>query len=251
MNFLIGFSAGLFGGLVGLGGGVVMIPMMVGIKKLSQHQAHGTSLVVLVFTGITGAIIYYATKGAVDFVSAGLLAVTAICTAGKGARLAHTLPEWKLKKIFGVFIIITSLLLVLKPYLPHAAGPLEGWIKMIILLFVGALTGLISGMMGVGGGSLMVPAMVLLVGMNQHLAQGSSLLAMIPAGAIGAWTHHKLGNVQTHLLYGLIPGVIGGTFLGSGIANYLPENILRVVFAVVIICTGIRFLRAPQKTIES
>ncbi len=247
MNFLIGFLAGLFGGLVGLGGGIIMIPMMVGIKKLSQHQAHGTSLVVLVFTGITGAVYYYATKGAVDFIAAGLLAVTAIFTAGKGARLAHALPEWKLKKAFGAFIIIISLLLVLKQYIPHATGPLGGWMKIIILLFVGALTGLISGMMGVGGGSLMVPAMVLLVGMNQHIAQGSSLLAMIPAGAVGAWTHHKLGNVQAHLLYGLIPGVIIGTFFGSGIANYLPENILRFVFAVVIIWTGIRFLRAPKK----
>ncbi|RPI79283.1 MAG: sulfite exporter TauE/SafE family protein [Desulfobacteraceae bacterium] len=247
MNFLIGFLAGLFGGLVGIGGGVVMIPMMVGIKKLSQHQAHGTSLVVLVFTGITGAVIYYATKGAVDFVAAGLLATTAILTAHKGAHLAHDLPEWKLKKIFGAFIIVISLLLVLKTYIPHVSDPLGGWAKVIILLSAGALTGLISGMMGVGGGSLMVPAMVLLVGMNQHLAQGSSLLAMIPAGAAGAWTHHKLGNVQTDLLYGLIPGVIGGAFLGSSIANYLPENILRVVFGVVIIWTGILFLRAPKK----
>jgi uncharacterized membrane protein YfcA len=248
MNFLIGFLAGLFGGLVGLGGGVVMIPLMVGIKKLSQHQAHGTSLVVLVFTGITGAISYYFTKGTVDFLAAGLLALTAIFTASKGAHLAHALPEWKLKKVFGVFVIIISVFLVLKTYLPHVSSPLEGWVKVIILLLAGALTGLISGMMGVGGGSLMVPAMVLLVGMNQHFAQGSSLLAMIPAGAVGAWTHHKLGNVQVDLLYGLIPGVIVGTFFGSGIANYLPENILRVVFAVVIIWTGIRYVRAPKKT---
>jgi hypothetical protein len=247
VNFLIGFLAGLFGGLVGLGGGVIMIPMMVGIKKLTQHQAHGTSLVVLVFTGITGAIYYYASKGAVDFMAAGLLAVTAILTAGKGAHMAHALPEWKLKKAFGAFIIFISLLLVLKSYIPHVTGALGGWIKVLILLLSGALTGLISGMMGVGGGSLMVPAMVLLVGMNQHLAQGSSLLAMIPAGSVGAWTHYKLGNVQTHLLYGLIPGVITGTFLGSGVANFLPENILRIIFAIVIIWTGIRFLIAPKK----
>ena len=56
MSFLIGFLAGIFGGLVGLGGGVIMIPLMVGILKLDQHKAHGTSLVALVFTGISGAI---------------------------------------------------------------------------------------------------------------------------------------------------------------------------------------------------
>ena len=52
--FLIGIVAGMFGGLVGLGGGVIMIPLMVGVLKLTQHQAHGTSLVALVFTGIAG-----------------------------------------------------------------------------------------------------------------------------------------------------------------------------------------------------
>ena len=58
INLLIGLVAGMFGGLVGLGGGVIMIPLMVGVLKLTQHQAHGTSLVALVFTGIAGAINY-------------------------------------------------------------------------------------------------------------------------------------------------------------------------------------------------
>ena len=65
-------------------------------------------------------------------------------------------------------------------------------------------------MMGVGGGSIMVPAMVLLAGFPQVLAQGSSLLAMVPAGAVGAHTHFRLGNVVRGLLPGLIPGILGG-----------------------------------------
>jgi uncharacterized protein len=250
MNFLIGFLAGLFGGLVGLGGGVVMIPLMVGIKKLSQQHAHGTSLVVLVFTGIMGAATY-AYQGSIDIVASALLASTAIFTARSGAFIAHSLPEWKLKKTFGIFIILVSMLMVLKPYIPHVASPMEGWIKVLILLASGALTGLLSGMMGVGGGSLMVPAMVLMVGMEQHTAQGSSLLAMIPAGAVGAWTHKKLGNVETPLLYGLIPGVMIGTFIGARCAHYLPENILRCIFALVIIWTGIRFIHTSMKMRKS
>ena len=58
MSFLIGLAAGVFGGLMGLGGGAVMIPMMVGWMKLTQHKAHGTSLVALVFTGMAGAAAY-------------------------------------------------------------------------------------------------------------------------------------------------------------------------------------------------
>jgi uncharacterized membrane protein YfcA len=65
MSFLIGLVAGAFGGLVGLGGGVIMISLMVRFFGLTQHQAHGTSLMALVFTGLTGAATYYL-KGSVE-----------------------------------------------------------------------------------------------------------------------------------------------------------------------------------------
>ncbi len=65
ISFVIGLAAGVFGGLVGLGGGLIMIPLMVGILKVSQHRAHGTSLVALVFTGLSGAV-SYALNGSID-----------------------------------------------------------------------------------------------------------------------------------------------------------------------------------------
>ena len=243
MNFLIGFFAGMFGGLVGLGGGVIMIPLMVGIRKLSQHKAHGTSLVALVFTGIAGAITYYL-KGSVDMLAALLLASTAVFTARAGALFAHYLPEWKLKRSFGGFLIFVSLLLLIKPSLPGLVPSAAGWYKAVVMLLTGAVTGFLSGMMGVGGGTIMVPAMVLLTGMGQHASQGSSLLAMVPAGSAAAFTHAKLGNVDTKLLAGLIPGILLGTYFGSSLAHSLPEDALRGVFAGVLIWTGIRYLRS-------
>ena len=72
---------------------VVMIPLMVGVLGLTQHQAHGTSLVSLVFTGAAGALTYSA-HGNVDVVAAVSLAVPAVATARFGARCAHALPEW-------------------------------------------------------------------------------------------------------------------------------------------------------------
>jgi len=245
MSFLIGFLAGMFGGLVGLGGGVIMIAFMVGIIKMDQHSAHGTSLVALVFTGLSGAIAY-GLQGSVDVTAAILLAATAIITARAGARFAHSLPEWKLKRSFGGFLICISLLLLIKPYLPHMHGMETGWPKVVVLLFTGVFTGFLSGMMGVGGGSIMVPAMVLLAGFGQHTAQGSSLLAMVPAGGVGAYTHWKLGNVRTNLLGGLIPGILIGTFLGGTLAHVLSDATLRLVFAVVLIWTGVRYFRAKR-----
>ncbi|MGB9804151.1 sulfite exporter TauE/SafE family protein [Desulfofundulus sp.] len=241
----IGLAAGFFGGLVGLGGGVIMIPLMVGMLKMGQHKAHGTSLVALVFTGISGAITY-ALNGSVDILASVLLASTAIFTARAGARFANALPEWKLKRSFGGFLIFVSLLLLLKSYLPHVTRPVVGWLEILILLLTGIFTGFLSGMMGVGGGTIMVPSMVLLTGFTQYTAQGCSLLAMVPVGIVGAYTHWRLGNVNKNILPGLVPGILAGTYLGGSVAHILSEGALRIIFSAVLIWTGVRYLRTPK-----
>ena len=245
ISFAIGFAAGIFGGLIGLGGGLIMIPLMVGVLKLSQHKAHGTSLVALVFTGISGSITY-ALNGAIDITAAVLLALTAIFTAPLGAHYAHTLAEWKLKKTFGAFLIFCSVLLLLKPYLVNVIGTVPDYAKIIVFLITGAFTGFLSGMMGVGGGTIMVPVMVLLAGFTQHVAQGTSLLVMVPAGSIGAFTHWKLGNIETEILYGLVPGILLGTYLGGNLANIIPDNTLRLIFAVIIISLGFHYFKTSS-----
>jgi len=120
-----------------------------------------------------------------------------------------------------------------------------------VLMMTGVFTGFLSGMMGVGGGTIMVPAMILMAGMGQHVAQGSSLLAMIPAGAVGAHAHWKLGNVVTKLLLGLIPGIFIGTYVGGSLALILSEAVLRVIFAAVLIWTGVHYLRTPIPKVAS
>jgi uncharacterized protein len=244
-SFLIGLTAGAFGGLVGLGGGVVMVPLMVGVARLQQKQAHGTSLVALVFTGLAGAATY-SMKGRVDLLAAALLAVTATATARFGARYAHVLPEWKLKRSFGAFLVAVALVLLARPWIAGPATLASIPVQAVVLLSTGLFAGFLSGMMGVGGGSIMVPAMVLLAGFPQVLAQGSSLLAMVPAGAAGAATHWRLGNVVKWLLPGLIPGILVGTFVGGSFAVRLPETVLRLVFAAVIIWTGSKYIRTPR-----
>jgi len=241
-SFFIGLAAGTFGGLIGLGGGLVLIPLMVGLLTLSQHQAHGTSLVALVFTGISGAAAY-ALKGSLDYTAAVFLAVTAIATARAGAHYAHALTPWRLRKLFGVFLLFCAILLLLKSYLVSAIGVVPAYAQIIVFLITGVFTGFLSGMMGVGGGTIMVPAMVLLAGFNQHIAQGTSLLVMVPAGGVGAFTHWKLGNVAKDILPGLVPGIILGAYLGAICANILPDAPLRLLFVAVIVVTGLRYLR--------
>lgn len=239
MSFLIGLLAGLFGGLVGLGGGVVMIPLMVRFFGFHQHQAHGTSLMALVFTGLTGAAVY-GLEGTIDPLAAGLLAATAILTARFGALFGNSLPEWKLKMSFGVFVICVSLLLLLKPFFAQWSRQVPMALEVVILLMSGVVSGFFAGLMGVGGGSLMVPAMVLFLGFSQHLAQGTSLLAMVPAGAAGAYTHWRLGNVVLGVVPGMALGIIIGTSGGGYLAHLLSEAALRGIFAGVLIIQGLR-----------
>ncbi|HVO67849.1 MAG TPA: sulfite exporter TauE/SafE family protein [Syntrophales bacterium] len=249
MNFLIGLIAGVVGGLVGLGGGVLMIPLMVSWKGIGQHKAHGTSLVAVAFTGIVGAVTY-ASFNALDIWAAIIVSAAALWPARLGAKYCCEVPELKLKRIFGVFLIFVSFFLLLKPYFPSFSHSHMSLWEILILLITGVATGFVSGIMGVGGGPLMIGGMVLLAGFDQYTAQGSSLLAMVPLAAVGAFTHWRLGNVEENLLKGIIPGIILGRYAGGSCAHFLPENILRFIFAAVLIWTGSRYVKSPVPTCD-
>jgi uncharacterized protein len=247
----VGLVAGILGGLVGVGGGVIMVPLMTEILKFRQQEAHGTSLVAVVFTAVAGSFIYYL-NGSTDIPASALLAAMALCTVRFGAKYCCLLPEWKLKRYFGGFLLFISLLLLLKPFLPHVVeGVSPVWIRWFILVILGLLTGFISGMMGVGGGIFMVPMMVLFAGIGQVTAQGISLLAMIPASTVGAWTHWKMGNTRTSLLPGLIAGVLAGVYAGGSFAHLMPETGLRLVFTALLVFTAARYLRTKAKPAET
>lgn len=241
-GLIIGLAGGFFGALIGLGGGVVMIPLMTILLKLTQHKAHGTSLVAVVFTALAGAVTYLL-HGTADWKVSMLLAATAMITARFGALYAHSLPEKKLKRAFGILLLCVSLLLLVKGFLPKSASQYGLTVYVIIFLGTGVVTGFVSGMMGVGGGAIMIPPMVLLAGMPQQLAQGTSLLAMIPVGLAGALTHYRLGNVQLNVAAGISAGAMMGGYLGGTVANVLSELHLKIIFSAVLIWMGQRYVR--------
>jgi uncharacterized membrane protein YfcA len=105
---LVGFAAGLTSGMVGIGGGLVIVPALVYFLAFSQHQAQGNSLALLLFpVGILGVINYYK-KGYVDFRYAALLAVGFVVGSYLGSRFALSLPQETLKKIFAVLMIVLA-----------------------------------------------------------------------------------------------------------------------------------------------
>jgi len=247
VGFLIGLNAGVLGGLVGIGGGMVVIPLMVAFLGMGQHQAHGTSLFAVVFTGLVGAVTY-AMHGSVNHFAAAVLAVTAGVMAAIGARYTQRLSEKVLRRAFGFFLIAMSALMLSKPYLPVvAAFSVAGWAGVMILLISGTIVGFLTGLMGVGGGGIMIPVLVLLMGMNQYTAQGTSLAAMVPPAVVGSWTHRRLGNVRKDVLLVLIAGVLVGTYVGGAMAHLVPERELRILFSLVILWVGIRDVLASYR----
>jgi uncharacterized membrane protein YfcA len=109
---LIGMAAGFLGGMVGIGGGVLIVPALVLLLGLSQHKAQGISLAMILFpVGILGVINYYK-KGYVDFKYAGLLAVGFLVGSYVGSKFSLSLPQETVKKVFAVVMILLALKLL-------------------------------------------------------------------------------------------------------------------------------------------
>jgi uncharacterized protein len=114
---------------------------------------------------------------------------------------------------------------------------------VVPLMLVGAGAGLIAGLFGVGGGILFVPALVLFAGLGQLEAEATSLLAIVPVAAVGAWRQHHYGNLR--LRSGLQVGVlaVAGAFAGVAIANAMPERGLEYGFAALLVFTAYQVTR--------
>lgn len=248
---LIGAAAGVMSGLMGVGGGIVMIPLMTAILGITQHKAHGTSLAVIIFTAIAGALTY-GFSGHTDILVALELAAGAMIGARMGALVMNRIPGRELKMIFGGFVFLVGLRMLM-PLPQTSAGVDPATIQgVIIVLVLGLVAGILSGMLGIGGGIVMVPAMVLLLGLKQQDAQGISLLVIIPTAIVGAQTHLKKGNVVTRIVPWIAATSIFAAIVGSSLAIGPLKSVLTQIFAVFLLFVSVQMVytawkQAPQK----
>ena len=240
----------MFGGLIGLGS-IIMIPLIVGVIKRDKHKANATSLVALVFTGISGTAAF-GVKGSVDVLAALLLAATSMTTARAVAHYAQALPEWRLKRSFGVFLCLVSVLLLIKPYLPHIHG-----IEDRLAVCCGAASGWrvsrdsSPGMMGAGadGSSAVRPWYYLRV--FSDVGAGNFLTRHGSARSVGRL---GIGNRQcedNHSGGTDTAGILVGTYLCGTLAHFLSEATLRIVFAAMLIWTSLRFFKDKETDVVS
>jgi hypothetical protein len=115
--------------------------------------------------------------------------------------------------------------------------------QLFILVVVGLLAGALSGFVGVGGGIIIVPAMIYFMNMNQIQAQGVSLaLLLLPVGILGVMNYYKAGHIQFNCVLILAVGFIIGTYFGSKFALRLPEYKIKFAFALIMLFVGVQML---------
>ena len=112
--------------------------------------------------------------------------------------------------------------------------------KGIYLLILGLIAGSFSGLIGLGGGVILVPALVLLFGFSQHAAQGTTLALMVPPiGILAAYSYYKSGHVDIGVAALVCIGFFIGGYFGAKLAVYMPKEMLQKVFSITIIILGI------------
>jgi len=251
---IVGFAVGFMSGLLGIGGGTVMVPALVYLYGLSQHRAHGTSLAFM-FPVALYTSIFYAIYGQVDWLVALELMIGSVVGAAIGARICARVSARRLRAYFGIFLagVGARMLwdiraaLALTQHNPVIMGHMLSThepLGILVIIVTGIATGVLSGFFGVGGGVVMIPALSLLLGYPQTVAQGISLAVIVPTSVAGSLIHTKHGNVNWTMAIWLAIGGIGGGWVGARLANVvISESVLRAIFGMLMLVMGLLMVR--------
>lgn len=243
-GFVIGLTAGMGGGMMSLGGGTLVIPMLMGWLGLSPLTARGTALTVSLFTATIAGLVY-AQHDRLDLQIILWVAMPALLVTPLAAAWSENWPAAKLKAGFGMVVVLGGLMIIFRDLFTTSALVPEH-LQIPYLLTVGIIEGLVAGVIGISGGPVLAPLFVLGLGMPQQLAQGCSLLARLPAVLSGVGENWHLGNVQFKLIPSLAFGAVIGAWLGSKIALSLPEHGLRIAFGILLILLGLHYLHGSR-----
>jgi uncharacterized membrane protein YfcA len=238
LGVAVGFASGILSGLFGVGGGIVTTPAVNSLLGGTAIEAVATPLPVIVPSAIVGSYTY-ARAGAVDFVAARWAAIAGIPAATFGAYLTELLNVHLLLAVTAALIALSAIRVIVSKGTPEAHGSEASspW----RFCAIGAAAGVLSGLLGIGGGIVMVPAFTAWIRMPVKRALGTSLL-VIPALAIpGTIVHGLLGNVDWAIFLVLTLGVVPGARIGARIAVGARERTLRVAVGLFLLLVAVAY----------
>jgi len=231
---LVGVVGGVLSGAFGVGGGILMVPLLIAFVGLNQREAAATSLVAIIPTGIAGSLTYLA-AGQVDLFAALFLSIGGVAGALVGARLLRQLPLGVLRWAFIALLVLVAVRMVL--VIPdRGVGHVEPGIwSALALVGLGVIIGVASGLFGIGGGVIAVPALIALFGIGDLVAKGTSLLFIIPTAFTGSVSNvrARLIGVRTGLIVGIAATV--ASFGGAALAFLMTPQVSAYLFAGLIL----------------
>jgi uncharacterized membrane protein YfcA len=250
LSTAIGFFTGFSGGLLGIGGGVVLVPLSVLLLHIDQRKAQGLSLLNMVFVTPVGAAVYLYSKGPeFSFPTVLAIAVGAVLGARFGAGLAQKASLTMLRRLFSVLLAVTGVRMLIKTWMrAHSNGdPIHPWLRSATPLALfpiqvtgGFLVGCLAGLFGIGGGVLYVVLLQFALGFGAHAARGMSLAIVVPSAFFACRVYAKRGNLPFDLIPPILAGSLPGILLGSLLALRLSAPVLNIIFGVFLVLMALR-----------
>ncbi|QTN00214.1 TSUP family transporter [Sediminibacillus dalangtanensis] len=264
LSVLIGFLTAFVGSIAGLGGGIILVPSLLLLSQLldsfswaAPQNIVGISLLVMVFTGLSSSIAYMK-KGRVDYRSGRIFLSGAIPGGVLGSWLNQFISEDAFSLYLGLLMIVLSAMFFIKKKEPIVGKPVhsKGVDRTVIIdgekfsytyslaaaVSIAFAVGILSGMFGIGGGSLIVPAMILLFGFPPHIATATSMFMILFLSLISSSTHIVLGHVPWQYVWLFIPGAwIGGT-LGAKVNQLLKGKTVEWILRILLVVIGFRLI---------
>jgi uncharacterized protein len=246
LDLILGFMIGLSLGLLGGGGSILTVPALVYLVGQSPQAAVTTSLAIVGANSAVGAFFHqragqdgqkrFNWQVALIFGGAGML------VSFLAAGLSKHVPPGLLMVLFALLMLVVGGLMLFQKRpaaIEETARPET--LNLWVTLLAGASVGLLTGILGVGGGFLIVPALVMLVGLPMSQAVGTSL-AIIAANSFAGLLGHLGGSFDLWVTLFFVAAGIAGTFVGSKLARRLPAQCLRQIFAIFVIVLAVALL---------
>lgn len=258
-----GFIAGTFGALLGLGGGVLLIPFLVMVLGVPMHQAIATSIIAVIATSSAGAAMNLERR-VVNMRLGMLLEIATVIGAILGGVTANYLSAGILTKLFSGLLFVVALVMVWRTqhnnaqetidtngvlsgiFIDHASGEAVTYTvkKVPAVLCISLVAGNVSGLLGVGGGIFKVPAMHMISGIPIKAATATSNFMIGVTAAASAFIYFAHGHINPFVASTAALGVLAGSMTGVRISRKIHSIVLTWIFAVALLGISLQlFLR--------
>ena len=238
LDIMLGFAIGLSLGLLGGGGSILTVPALVYLVGLSPQAAVTASLVIVGANSAMGAFMHRS-QGTLNWKVALVFGGTGMAMAYLAAGWSKALPSTTLMMLFAVLMLVVGLFMMFKP---TPLGNDEGGRGWLVTVLTGAGVGLLTGFLGVGGGFLIVPALVMLVGLSMRQAVGTSLVVIAMNSLAGFLGHLQGPPIDIQVVVIFVAAGLAGALVGTRLTRIVHPEHLRKAFAVFVIGLAIFLL---------